>query len=45
LRRTVLAQPLRDNINVLEERSNELEELRARRREREWSPLKKLGAE
>jgi hypothetical protein len=28
LRRTVLAQPFGDNINVLEERPDELEELR-----------------
>ena len=45
MRRTVLAEPLGDNINVLEERPDELEELRPRGREREWTPLKKLRAE
>jgi hypothetical protein len=45
LRRAVLAEPLGDNINVVEERPDELEELRACGREREWTPLKKLRAE
>src|SRR6516162_1762950 len=45
LRRPVLAEPLGDNINVLEERPDELEKLRARGRECKWTPLKKLGAE
>ncbi|MFL6552494.1 MAG: hypothetical protein ACJ8LV_03915 [Chthoniobacterales bacterium] len=45
MRRTVLAQPFGDNIDVLEERSDEVEELRASGRKREWTPLEKLRAE
>ena len=45
LRRTVLLESFADNINVLEERPDELEKLCACRREREWTPLKKLRAE
>ncbi len=45
LRRTVLAEPLSDNVNVLKERPDELEELRPRGREREGPTLKELRAE
>jgi hypothetical protein len=45
LRRTVLAEPFGDNINVLEERPDELEELRPRGRERKGPTLKELRAE
>src|SRR5258707_9981500 len=45
LRRTVLAEPLGDDVNVLKERPDELKEFRSRRRERKWPTLKELRAE
>jgi hypothetical protein len=45
LRRTVLAQPFGNDIDIFEERSNKLKKLCPCWREREWPPLKQLGAE
>ena len=45
LRRTVLVQPSGNEIDILEERSDELKKLCANGQQRKWPPLKKLGSE